>query len=181
MKTLSVILCSIMSVSLFAASVYAASSYKVHDVTPQKQQGDSLCWAAVASMAAKTLGVSNATQENIVKAAYGIYADMSGTAHHAQKGLLAHGINSIALQSVPTFESIVYDINTNSTMLAFTRKKGEGYGHALLIRGYHSGSNFKNIYYIDPEEGTYHAKDYEYIKSNSDYEWVATVKNIKLL
>jgi hypothetical protein len=168
-----------MSVSLFAASVYA-SNLNLHNVTPQQQEKSSWCWAAVSSMAAKYLGVSNASQSNIVKAVYGTDYDVSGTVYDASQALSSFGIYSIPTTSRLGYNNVVYDIDNYSNVLAFIKYKGTSAGHALLIRGYYSSKTSENIYYIDPANGSYYVKPYEEFWNNSSWQWVDTIKNIKL-
>jgi hypothetical protein len=180
LKALSVVLCSIMSVSLFAASVYA-SNLNIHNVTAQKQEKNFWCWAAVSSMAAKYLGVSNASQSNIVKTIYSWDFNTTGTVNDANKALRSFGIDSVVTNSRLGYNNVVYDIDNYSTVLAFVQLKNDNNeGHAYLIRGYYSSKTSENIYYIDPREGTYHVKPYEEFWNNDSWRWVDTVKNIKL-
>ncbi|MFD2412067.1 papain-like cysteine protease family protein [Paenibacillus rhizoplanae] len=181
LKSLSIVFCSIISASLFAASVYAASGISINSVNAQKQQGNYLCWAAVASMAGQYLGKSNATQYNIVAATKGMYMDTAGNVYDAKNGLAAYGVNSIALLSMPTYDNIMYNINTNSNVLAFTSKAGSTIGHAFLIKGYYynTDNNIQNLYYIDPADASSNVQSFSTFKSNSIYTWVNTVNNIK--
>ncbi|MGG0823783.1 papain-like cysteine protease family protein [Paenibacillus turicensis] len=182
LKTLSIIMCSIMSLSLFAASVYAASGAMIHDVTAQQQEGDYLCWAAVSSMAGKYLGKSNATQYNIVKNVKGVYMDTAGTVYDAQQGLSGYGISSSASLSVPSYNTIVSNIDNYSNVLAFTSRTGSSIGHAFVIKGYYynTSNNTQNLYYVDPADASSNISSYSTFKSNSTQKWVNTVSNIKL-
>lgn len=180
LKPLSILFCSMISASLFAGSVYAASGVTVPDVTSQVQKGSYLCWAAVSSMAGQYLGKSSATQQNIVSAVKGIYMDTAGTVYDAQAGLAAYGVSSSVSLSVPSYNSIVSNIDNYSNVLAFTSKAGSSIGHAFLVKGYYynTTNNIQNLYYIDPADGSSNVQGYSTFKSNSTYKWVNTVNNI---
>lgn len=98
-----------------------------------------------------------------------------------QRGLAAYNVSSTALVTVPTFENVVSNIDTNSNVIASMVKPGTNSGHAFLINGYYynTANSTQNLYYIDPQYGSSNVQNFNTFKSNTNWTWVNTVNNIK--
>lgn len=166
--------CSIASILLFTASAYAYS-VNINNVIPQEQQQTFWCWAATSSMAANYLGVSSATQSNIVTAAFGSPYNVTGTVNDMKRGLAAYGITSTALNTSIAFNTIVSNIDSRSNVIT-TIKQSNGNGHALLIKGYYS--DVQNLYYVDPADASSNVMAYSTYKSNSNWNWIDSLTSI---
>lgn len=172
-KVFVMISCSIVSLCLFVASAYAAS-IQINNVTAQKQQNTLWCWAATSSMVAQFLGVSNATQSNIVTAAIGSPYNSSGTIYDMQRGLAKYGVASTPLSTTLTFISIVANVNSGSNPIALIQYNNLN-GHTLLVKGYYSTDSLQNLYYIDPADASSNVMGYSTFKANSSWTWIETL------
>jgi hypothetical protein len=176
------ILCFLLSAGLFSTSVFAITGFKFNSVVAQQQEKSNWCWAATASMAAKYLGVNNATQSNIVTAVFGSAWNFAGSIYDIRDGLDAFDIYSVPNTSPVSFLQITNDIDMGSNVIALVdfTDPNQFFGHAFLIRGYYFDTSVghQNIYYIDPQDASAHVNSYSSFNSNSSWYWKHTVYNI---
>jgi len=169
----------LISLSIFVPNAAAYVAYKYNPVAAQVQEKSLWCWAATASMAAKYLGASSATQTNIVTFVKGSAVNDTGTVYDIKNGMAHYTVYSTALLSSLSFGDIIYNIDRNMNMVAVVTWTSGG-GHAYLIRGYYqdTGAGTSNVYYIDPADGSYNIKSYSTFKNNSASNWVNSVTAI---
>lgn len=173
-----VLSCLLLSFFLFTSSAFAYINYKNNSVTGQVQQKSYWCWAAVTSMLANYLG-ANATQSQIVTKIYGSAVNKTGTVIDMKNALSNWNIRSTTILNSVSFCEIISNIDKNmnlSAAIAWT----DGNGHALLIKGYYQDTNksVRNVYYIDPADGTGYIKNYNEFVSNSAWDWRNTLSTV---
>lgn len=96
------------------------------------------------------------------------------------KNALAHwNISSAALLNAISFADVIYNIDRNMNLDAAIGYYSGG-AHAFLIRGYYQDTSYstQNVYYIDPDDGSYNTMAYSTFLNNSSWYWGNTLSSV---
>lgn len=171
-KTAITLLSALLMVSLFASPAFAAADYLYLNVESVSQGDTKWCWAATSKSALKYLGKGDYTLEQIVTAVKG--SPVNAGATYEEDGLSLSKFN--ANYSTLKGQALSYTTVKDSVKGWYSPIKvgwtdGYGNGHSVLIYGYFDDTFVDNVSFMDPIDGEFYSKSYNWMKYTGQYWW----------
>lgn len=154
-------------VSLSENLLAASSDANSLNIPIKLQNGKPICWAAsVASVGQYITGIK--------KSATGV-CDALGCEYTSGSSIMVknafkkiYKLSATIYDKAPSFSKIMSEINNDQPIWAGFNCAATGAGHAVVIRGYASGSNYATFSYMDPNSSSFQVSN---VTADGDYRF----------